>query len=713
MMKWFLKLILSTLIILTALAVCLYTLPQTKLLGSWFANRISSFSEYEIQFSDVQHSLSSANQFAFNNLSLADKSGDPILKANKAIIELTDNYSFLKPFNLNQIKTLYIQDADLYLNAYSASMPIDIESLQFKNIAIHYATKLENIELRGATGRISNWPADINLLFSGEREFEAFIKNIKFSANKASTSASKTEYVKTQDTKNSWQEILSTQLKNNQLSFKNVLIRAQHLKNKWYINEFGADWFNGAITAKVQIELNSDNHIENFSVENISFNNIKTTLNLQANEIIDWLSQQTAYIKAFSIYDSSLSGTDWSIENIDLDVNNIKLEQGVASSTKLEKSTFSLQANKFFLQDMPIDNLNINIRLEDKNWLINHLSGNIFNGEIKTNGLFNWSESKLDLDTLLLSNFSFTLQQLPPLVNRLATNSLLKLFTVNSLIIANLTLQDVSSDFPWQMRGVNINSKTLSLIDDGKWGYWQGFVDGSMNNLSINGIDFSNGLTFSSLAAKDKWLVHDLKASTGVGFISLPSLTIYRGNSPRFELQLSAQDITKEILSRWKWPQNTLTDKNGDLVNIKLELSGNAPLASASKSNQYKSWLLNLLADYLQDVTGKLTVTHSINYQNPNTPDFTLTQQLDSGKLLDAQYQEIPKLTGNSNLSSNAIDNELTEREALLAQAERLANMHNIIQHFFDIYEDILQKNIDAKLHSLEEQVLQEQALEY
>ncbi len=304
-----------------------------------------------------------------------------------------------------------------------------------------------------------------------------------------------------------------------------------------------------------------------WSLVNVTVNQLQLTSATPAEQLLttlDSLSLPITHINSLDILSSSFDYAGWRFEQLDASLENLSLER---SLWQQQQGYLSFNADSVTYQDLQLIAPTAKLAVSDKGITFDDFDADFKEGRIQLEGRI--SPSDVQLKQLRMSGIKW-LENTSELVSSLhqAAQSLNTL-SIDELDVNNGQIIQIERKPYWQLSGVNIEGEQLSLIKGGKAGFFNGHLEVTANNASLDQLLTTQAMIRASSQQGDVRLER--------AFLPLPSGYI-EANGKWDQTTLSAPWAFSlhgdGIPLEQAWIQSRLPFSLSGLAEIELDLSG-------------------------------------------------------------------------------------------------------------------------------------------
>ncbi|AHK19263.1 hypothetical protein [Yersinia similis] len=531
---------LLTLLLLFALSIVLcYAVLQTSWAASWLSRWVSNNSGYHLFLRGIDHRWSQPGQISFSDVTLARADQPPFLTAQQVIFglswrQLTDPYHFL---------SLQLQNGSLTLNNSTSPLPLQADTLQLTNMTLN-----TTVESKNATGQweIAGQHVNGGLVPWQPLPGNSFGENTQF-------------------------HFSAGFLTINDISAQQIYLQGSIQKNILTLTNFGANVAQGELTGNASQSADGSWLVDRLRLSNIR---LQTTASLKDvwNNV---LQLPPVTLKRFDLIDARVEGDGWAVNDVDLTLKNITFKQGDWQS---DDGELVFNASDIIKGNIHLIDPIATFTLSPEGVTINQFTTRWQDGLLRTQGSWSRATHRLQLGELTVVALVYTLpndwkqqwqQTLPDWLSEVYVG---KLSANRNLLI------DISPDFPFQITSLDATGSNLLLAKNHQWGVWSGSLVLNAGNATFN----KNDIRRPSLAlnANEQQITFsDLSAFTKEGLLEATA-SIDQTPDRALSLSLTGRSIDLNFLQNWGWPALPLQG----LGNLKLQIKGNltadAPLKS-------------------------------------------------------------------------------------------------------------------------------------
>ncbi|GMM89576.1 AsmA family protein [Vibrio fortis] len=288
--------------------------------------------------------------------------------------------------------------------------------------------------------------------------------------------------------------------------------QAEQYPNGWSLINVTIDGLHLSQKQTQQL-LKSEWQIPNFNISHIN------SLDILKSDIA-W---QDGHLAAFSA----------SFENIQLPFRVWQQQQGY----------FSLQAESLSLQDEQWIEPNLKLTLQDDQIEINDFYSQWQQGSVQLNGQIGPRSIKLqELDVRGVKWVTESAEEQEPLRILQPWLQGIEFLSISRLNVERSQRIQLANQPYWQVSGLHIEGQGLTLIEQGKWGLWEGELSASANDASYQSILSAQPVVEMS-SHQGQWQLKRLFAPLKQGYIEAQAIVDFNQVSQPWQATISADGV--------------------------------------------------------------------------------------------------------------------------------------------------------------------------
>ncbi|MGL5290547.1 MAG: AsmA family protein [Vibrionaceae bacterium] len=553
---------LTVLILLTALHTP-FNLPLTQL-------ALEKFTNYRLNAQKMQYSLLEPLTIKFirPQLAMVGQVGD------YSVQQLALTFSPLSTIYQKKLilKQLSIDGVTLHEQIHR-QFPFEFgaEYLQLRNADL----QLSDFKISGAALDLQNWHNSYDAWGKWSGDFIFSAKRVNYAD----------------------EEIKHAQLAGNQSN------------GSWIINLLSFKSQYGDISAALLLESNKM-QFEQFTLANATIEGVqRNAFKVLEKNFQPWLDKYEIAINKLNLFDINVYTTDLTVEHLSLSGANLALSQGKVRWQVEPLAEFSFNADLVSSEHWVLSDLVADFTIDNKQLTVKAFSSDLMDDALLTfSGQF--SEKSSRFSNLAISNLTLD-------ISRRDEGLLLQWWEkseqlqIDNLAIYNSHFTSVSEDNAFFFNKVNVDGEALLLKKGKKPALWQGKLQASAADATINQISLRAPLVTSENREGD-WLLQAVLPFTK-GHLELDARLALQEKGQPWQLSAQGLALPSEIYQQWSIAALPLKGEH----DLNLQLSG---LASSSDALRYS-------------ISGELTAAPIVtfialppflNAQNEVMPAFSL-----------------------------------------------------------------------------------------
>ncbi|HGJ5875534.1 MAG TPA: hypothetical protein ACHBX0_02930 [Arsenophonus sp.] len=513
-MRWLKNLILSLLIVI----IFTYLIIQTQWGAKQLSDLLSKYTQYDIKIGFISHQLTTPGELVLQDVAIHNKKNSFNLNAKQITFELL----WQKILTSSWLHQLVLTEGQLTLPPSGQILPFNSKILQLENMNVSY--RIDNIDLLATniTGEITPWRPTANNPF-GEGNFQ-------FTAQ---------------------------QFKLNNVHLTTLLTKGSYKTHSLFINKLSSYLNNGFINANAIKYTDQTLTLAKLMLTNTGWQ-CSSSLAELGNKLHD-IKKLT--IKELNLTNSNFQGKDWAIAGLSGKVTDIVLTAGNWNSSNSE---FSLNIDDLIYKNQQISQLVADMTFTDDMLHVNLLSGYYYKGIFNIEATWHTKQQSINIINAQLAGIRY---QLPndwfnffksPVPNWLTS------LHITNFKLSNSLLMDIDAHFPFELTDVNGYLTNMDLIQQQKWGFWQGKGAFNANSGTLNQIMLRRPFIKISSHSDHSFAV-ELNTNVENGLVKLTTNVEQQTNEEPFSLSAKGINVNLAILNQWGWKNlsiQTLADFN-------------------------------------------------------------------------------------------------------------------------------------------------------
>ncbi|MGL4826842.1 MAG: hypothetical protein ACRC24_05095 [Vibrionaceae bacterium] len=391
--------------------------------------------------------------------------------------------------------------------------------------------------------------------------------------------------------------------------FKYAELAGNQNKNSWIINLLSFKSQYGDISAALLLESNKL-QFEQFTLANATIEGVqRNAFKVLEKSLQPWLEKYEITLNKLNLFDINVYTTDLTVEHLSLSGANLALSQGKIRWQVEPVAEFSLNADLVSSEHWVLSDLVADLAVSNEQVSVNAFSCDLMDDALLTfSGKFNEKSAKFS--NLAISNLSLD-------INRRDEGLLLQWWEkleqleIDDLAVYNSHFTSVSEDNAFFFNKVNVDGEALLLKKGKKAALWQGKLQVSAADATINQISLRAPLVTSE-NREGTWLLQAVLPFTK-GHLDLDARLDLQDKGQPWQLRAQGLALPSELYQQWSIAALPLRGEH----DLNLQLSG---LASSNDALRYS-------------ISGELTAAPivtfvalppSLNTQSEAMPTFSL-----------------------------------------------------------------------------------------
>ncbi|MDY4323621.1 AsmA family protein [Pectobacterium brasiliense] len=524
-MKFIGKLLLTLLLLAFLALVVVYVLLQTSWAAGWVSNWVNQNTDYQLSLGKINHNWSTADHIQLTDVSFGQKNQLPTLTAK----QVSAGFSVRQITDPRHFSSLELEGGTLNLSSQAATLPIEADVLQLRTMALQAKDGDWRLNGQQINGGMMPWQPEAGYLLGKQGQFQLSARSLEL----------------------------------NDIPASQVLVQGEINHNQLILSNFGADVAQGQLTGNASRAEDGSWQIGNLRLSNVR-------LQTQRTPEAFWqpvTELPSVTVDRFDLIDARIEGPGWAFIDLDVALQNVTFKQNDWQS---EGGTLSFNATDIVNGNMHLIDPIVNLDLSPAGVNIKQFSTRWEGGLLRTNGSWQRSNHRLELNEFVVAGMEYTLPSdwrqrwQATLPSWLAEVNVRK-FTANR----NLLI-DINPDFPFQLTALDGYGSNLLLARNHQWGMWTGSLNLNASDATFNKVDVRRP-SMALVADDNQIAINELSAFTQNGMLDAKA-TINQQPARNFTLSLTGRAVPLDVLTRWGWPEPA-TAPTGN-TNLQLQLNG-------------------------------------------------------------------------------------------------------------------------------------------
>ncbi|WP_233958368.1 AsmA family protein [Pectobacterium versatile] len=524
-MKFIGKLLLTLLLLAFLALVVVYVLLQTSWAAGWVSNWVNQNTDYQLSLGKINHDWSTADHIQLTDVSFGQKNQPPTLTAK----QISAGFSARQITEPRHFASLELEGGTLNLSSQAATLPIEADVLQLRAMALQAKDGDWRLNGQQINGGIMPWQPEAGYLLGKQGQFQLSARSLEL----------------------------------NDIPASQVLVQGEINHNQLILSNFGADVAQGQLTGSASRAEDGSWQIGSLRLSNVR-------LQTQRTPEAFWqpvTELPSVTVDRFDLIDARIEGPGWAFIDLDVALQNVTFKQNDWQS---EGGTLSFNATDIVNGNMHLIDPIVNLDLSPAGVNIKQFSTRWEGGLLRTNGNWQRSNHRLQLNEFVVAGMEYTLpgdwrqRWQTTLPSWLAEVNVRK-FTANR----NLLI-DINPDFPFQLTALDGYGSDLLLARNHQWGMWTGSLNLNASDATFNKVDVRRP-SMALVADDNQIAINELSAFTQNGMLDAKA-TIHQQPARNFSLSLTGRAVPLDVLTRWGWPEPA-TAPTGN-TNLQLQLNG-------------------------------------------------------------------------------------------------------------------------------------------
>ena len=530
-MKFLGKLVLTVLLVCVLVIVLGYVLLQTQWAAGWLSRWVSANSDYRLTVGKINHDWAAPASLTLQHVRLTRANQPEMLNAEEVTLGL-DWEQLNQPGHLDR---LTLRNGSLNLSNPNAALPVQANLLQRSNMRLVAGIARLSVTAQQVDAGIAPWHPAPGRVLGNDAEFQ----------------------------------LSAGEMTINDMPATQVLVQGRIQQNRLLLNNVGADFARGQLTANASRDADGSWNINNLRLSNLRLQSPHPLSTFQQ----DFNALPKITLQRLDVIDARLQGPDWAFNDLDVTLQNMTFEQGDWQS---EDGSIAFNASDLINGSLHVTDPIVDLAFDQQGMTIKQLSTRWQNGLLRTTGHWSRTDRQLQLDELVVAALEYTLPAnwrtlwMQPLPAWLSGVSVSKLTANRNLII------DVSPDFPFQLTALDGTGNDLVLARDHQWGIWNGKLTLNASDATFNKIDVRRP-SLSLSADADQIAVTELSAFTQAGLLE-STATLSQQPQRTFSVTLNGRAVPLALVQNWGWPAVPASGDGTFQVQLQGQLAAGTPL---------------------------------------------------------------------------------------------------------------------------------------
>lgn len=507
-MKFFGKLLLTLLLVLLLIVVAFYVLLQSQWGAGWISRQISDSSAYQLSMSKAEHNFSAPSHLILNDVTFGHDGHPPMLVAKRVDLGLA-LIQFSNPLHFSSIR---LERGTLDLDNYSTVSSLQADRLLLSQMNVSRSQDDWPVQAQRVDGGVIPWqPATVN-----QRT-----PQVRFQLSAG-----------------------SMEVKGSPVT--NALIEGSIAGEEVTIDNLGADVARGSITANAKRSATGS-----WQINNLRLNDIRLQTDRTLSEFVQpLLSLPNVHFSRVDITDARLEGKNWAVTDLDLMLKNLTLN---GNGWQSDGGSLAMNASSVVKGSLQLDDPIVSLNFSQQGVDISQFSSRWVNGLVRTNGNWDRSSKKLNLDEVVIAGLEYTMptdwreRWMAALPEWLDSVEISRFSASRNLLI------DINPAFPFQLTALDGTGSKLLLARNHQWGIWAGTLSLNAAEATFNRVDLRHpSLALDANASRID--VREMSAFSGDGLLELTA-SINQQPDRAFSFSLNGRQVNLNLLQNWGWPQ--------------------------------------------------------------------------------------------------------------------------------------------------------------
>ncbi|MBU2896794.1 AsmA family protein [Vibrio hepatarius] len=257
-----------------------------------------------------------------------------------------------------------------------------------------------------------------------------------------------------------------------------LLIDAQYQSKNSTIYGASFKWYGADISGQ------AEQFKQGWSLINVTVNKLKLPHSSSISTLLskfEVLDLPFYHINSLDIINSDLHYAGWQFNQIDASLENLLLDRTIWQQ---KQTKLSFDAESIDFSQLRLVGPTAKLTLGDNGISLDEFDADFKQGRLQMSGI--WSKKNLRINWLKASGIKWVDDVNQSFISLSNASSILESLTIKQLEIKNSQLIQVEQRPYWQLSGVNIEGQHLNLIQDGEVNLYNGSLEVSANNASID-----------------------------------------------------------------------------------------------------------------------------------------------------------------------------------------------------------------------------------
>lgn len=502
-MKMLSKFLLLVLCLLSVAFVGIVTLLHTRYAQPILTYTLNAVSQYPIHFRQVDYSLKQPLYFRFHDLSIGHIQPEPLMIGQADVWFAASLFSNKKV----TIESLLLDSLSLQYGVPDLTAMNDLDVQRLAINALDFAS--DGLILRNAQIQLDHWQPNqqSTLDFQGQ---------IQFSAEQLY-----------------WQGE----------AFDNVVVDGEVETSTVLLYGVSFDWKNSQISAQAEWTESEGWRVPQLTVSDL---NLTPEEMKYINPHLSWLEDlnQAITIERFDALNTNIELPDLSINNLNAAVTDLTWPNTLWQQ---EKAKISFSADSASIDHILFEKPLADLRFTPNRISAHDLSFSALGGFVSLTG--QWKPEELQLDSVTINRIKWLLKPNWPQTLQPYLDSFQQV-EIDKLNIKHSQLIDTESSTPFQVTGLNVHGRKLSLRHQDQWGLWQGKLHASVQNASLNYV-LTNQAIVEMASNNGLWTIDQALFPLEQGILEVNGKLNLSEPSQPWQLALTGDGIPTDLLFNW------------------------------------------------------------------------------------------------------------------------------------------------------------------
>lgn len=333
---------------------------------------------------------------------------------------------------------------------------------------------------------------------------------------------------------------------------KELLVRGELTPQEQVLEAVSFKW-NQAL---IQVRANKSAAEQSWTINELTAENLRITqseLPAQLVNKLHTLLAQIEQIQRFDLIRGQLEFDNLKFNNLQLSATNLKPNYSLL--WEQNNSQISLTAEGIEDNGLLWVEPNIKLSLNPQSIDIQDLNVTFAQGDIYLSANFQPQQVHLrEFDIIgVRHTIESQLPAYPQLINYLTQ---LEQLQVDKLSIHNSQLIQLVNHPYWQLSGINLDLNHAQILQDKKWGLWNGQLYASVNNLSYDKVLATQAIIEMESDGKH-WDLSRFFMPLNSGYVAAQGKWLFGSSGKPWQLDIETDSLPLQLFKQWPLPMHT------------------------------------------------------------------------------------------------------------------------------------------------------------